>query len=777
MTVRQDRIASATVGTNHWVWDNPSYLSWKSRPSSVIWICGKPGSGKSVLAKTMQTRFLERSSSTQVLVLSWFYSARDNLVLHRQMFLAILSQLLSQDATVFSFIKEIYRSLLSSRGDVSSTHWSIINLQKAISAIFQGFQSRPVSALCIVDGLDESNVEHSEMDCSRRDALKFLTNLTSTGMPLRITFLSRPSDDIKRALKHHRSISMHEVNRPDIEYLIDKGVEILALRLDRDDSDSELLPHSSPSKRRRLSASAVTRSDSMQDEYFRNAVSEKKSLLSEIDNYLRANAKGVVLWVITVLDILQRRCQEEPFCDSQSLTEHLKSLPVEMMELYSRITSDLLQLFEKSPNNLKRARRVLMWVSVSTKYRMQLQDLLEVISYDFENPEINAKPMVFVGFTGWSSFRGELERLCGPFVEIIPILPRGEHFEERETTCWDTVQLAHETVRTFLQQDRNSLELGFSSAEAEMAVREDRRTYMRQTLPPLTPLLLSSPANTDDDYSMFCNYMESRPVLCFILKTLEFELQHLVHQKEGKALLADAVNHCFPLMEVLRSPHQEHEILPGSGTTIILNLFERPFSFAGSLLRMLGYLEFTNPVDGGKWERLHNVFFLACSTGQLNAVNALSALLPYLHVVHRSGIQRAIRDTIVKMGLDHFDHLVPPGGVLDLKMKFLSPSRYKCIFSGAYEPVTSSSRAHAAISQVYGKATFQGRDLTFEEILAALEVGSPLTQEPADEVAIYHRTPFTKLLKVETWYYEDSGHVEMGGEGSWSSNSTNGDSA
>ncbi|KAJ0119942.1 hypothetical protein J7T55_000792 [Diaporthe amygdali] len=753
MTVRQDRIASATVGTNQWIWNNPSYLFWKGRPSSVIWICGKPGSGKSVLAKTMQTQFLAGSSSRQSMVLSWFYSIRDNLVLHREMFLAILSQLLSQNPTVYSCIKGMYRSLLISRADVSSTHWSITELQAAISTIFHGLKGRPVSALCIVDGLDESKVEYSENDCSRSDALKFLTHLTSNGMPLRITFLSRPSDDIKRALKNQPSIFMHDVNRPDIENLIDKGVKSLGLQLDGYDSDNESQRSGSPTSLR-VPFPGHSRRDSIPDEYFNNADSEKREILSEIDLYLRMNANGVVLWVITVLEILRKRCQEVPFCDIRSLKKHLEGIPFEMKDLYSQITSDPSQPFRKSPDALNKARRVLMWVSVSSKYRMQLQDWREVISYDFENHETSEKPKFFAGITEWSSFRRQLERLCGPFVEIVPILPRGGHLQDQETTRWDTLQLAHETVRTFLQQDNSYPRLGFSAAEAERVVREERRIYMRRTLPPLTGLLVSGPAqHTDKDISMFCNYMESRPLLCFILQTLNFELQYFALQKDGKALLADAINQCDSITDRLHSQRQRSGLLHDSETTPVQTPeWSFPFLLAGSLLRVLGFLDFTDPVGGGSgpWS-LYSLFSLTCSLGQLNAVNALSSLLVCPHRIQLFQILGAMRHAAEEAGLN-YEH-----SVLGDALAFFNdiPAEFTCVLNASHNPVARSDRVHAAISQVFGHQIFSGGSAGFWSILAELKADSLLFESPlryrsqplnGDEYSIYQRTPFTKLI-------------------------------
>lgn len=107
-----------------------------------------------------------------------------------------------------------------------------------------------------------------------------------------------------------------------------------------------------------------------------------------------------MLWVITVIRILKQTLLKEPFCAIVGLKAQLESLPMEFADLYSHMISRLLKNF--GPNhegNLAKARRILMWVSVSSQYTFQLQDLLQITVYNFEGP--SNEPKVLLGSISW----------------------------------------------------------------------------------------------------------------------------------------------------------------------------------------------------------------------------------------------------------------------------------------------------------------------------------------------------------------------------------------
>jgi hypothetical protein len=39
--------------TGQWLLDSPAYRDWKTRPSSRLWLHGKPGCGKTIMSSTV----------------------------------------------------------------------------------------------------------------------------------------------------------------------------------------------------------------------------------------------------------------------------------------------------------------------------------------------------------------------------------------------------------------------------------------------------------------------------------------------------------------------------------------------------------------------------------------------------------------------------------------------------------------------------------------------------------------------------------------------------
>jgi hypothetical protein len=689
--------------------------------SSVIWIVGKPGSGKSVLAKTIQESLWTESSQSHSIVASWFYSARDSLTRHQLMFAALLYQLLSQSRDLFDYVKSIYRRLSAPDRSLSSSGWPVQDLKNAIRAIFSEGETNKKSGLIVVDGLDESNADDAGQDSTRTAALNFMLQLIGKKVPLRIIFLSRPDDDIYRVLRNEPFISMHNVNRPDIIVLIQRGIQAIARRLDGSDSDEEDLP--GDPKPPRVSSDAGSM-DTHALDYFSRADSEKRSVLSDIEDYLRVNAKGVILWVTTVIDILATRCKEEPFCDVRTLRSQLHSLPLELNDLYVQIAEKLLKSFKCNRDTLDRCRRALMWVSVSAERRFQLQDLLEVISYNFSNDESGPKTNAFAGFTNWPSFKREIERLCGPFIEVIPIRPR--HLTEKQPvpTQWDILQLPHESIRIFLQEGKGALAIGFSSAEAELLVREERRRYMSKTLPAVMPLLALSlhPARTDELEKM-CVYIENRPLLCFVLMTIDFEMSHTVFKPGG--------------------PENLYVILLYQSRSSSVN----PFRPAAALLQACGFFCFVEPTSSSNnfcLDILRKVFFIACSEGQLNTVNALSSLIVSPTPEQRSIIIESMRDAAQKGGVTR------ESAILGRDRNFRAEMEWGKRLTVENIDDDKNVRRSASISQVVANGIFDGGSVAFSSVRS--EFKSASLRARRDGVLRYRRTPFTRLASRDRDY-------------------------
>lgn len=58
INVHKSQVGPAAVGTASWIWTHPVYCSFSAQNSCILWIRGKPGSGKSVLARAIHQQLL-----------------------------------------------------------------------------------------------------------------------------------------------------------------------------------------------------------------------------------------------------------------------------------------------------------------------------------------------------------------------------------------------------------------------------------------------------------------------------------------------------------------------------------------------------------------------------------------------------------------------------------------------------------------------------------------------------------------------------------------------
>ena len=529
MDRRRDRIVAPEVSTTHWIWSNPSYLEWYRASSGILWIQGKPGSGKSVLAKSIQTRLLELADSSSVsisgrpIVGGWYYSQREMLRAHSMMLRSLLLQVLEQDRSLYSHAQQFLHNEVLSRGGYHAYLSDII--QKVLISI--GFSNRNNRQICcVVDGLDESHFRDRDLE-SREEMLLFFKRLVKPPSIFKLICLSRPNDDIKKSLRHYPSIVLQQLNLSDIEKIVDAGLKVVVQALSDDDSsmseDSDSKEGSDEEddslcafQKRPVAILAARRRPPKPTMdlnhlvgYFRKVKIEENYRLENIRKYLIKHASGVILWVTTILKALETRATE-PLCDLEQIEKELYRLPVDLEKLYREIVKGLVSTLAK--NTLDTSRRALIWVSVATAVRpFQLQELLDALSP-------NRKLKVH----SWNSFRRQLQRLCGPFIEVIRSAdsPYGD-LSTSDLRKDDEVQLLHQTVKDFLEDREAAGSLYVSTSQAQCVVETESMRYFETALPDPpsdnSPLPVQAGSDWKENVRKIAAYFEERPLLPFIL--------------------------------------------------------------------------------------------------------------------------------------------------------------------------------------------------------------------------------------------------------------------
>jgi len=288
--IRYSKISKEHKDSLEWLWAHAQYQAWsKSDDSRLLYVQGKPGSGKSTLTKYFRDNFPSNSSET--IVANYFYSDREgeSQRSHYGMLRSILYDILKQRETFFFHFQSEYRKC----GFVDSKRtWSYESLRKVLLSI--GVHPVPERLCLIIDAMDESD----DNSGNRRDVLQVLFDLCSkkNGCIVKIFISSRPIGVLEhRNREFHNFIRLQDETRDDINNF----------------------------------ARSFLGSD----------LNFTGSLLQRATNYITRHAQGVFVWVRLVKEELQPYA--ETGCSEKEIFEVLKSLPTELEDFYARILGRL----------------------------------------------------------------------------------------------------------------------------------------------------------------------------------------------------------------------------------------------------------------------------------------------------------------------------------------------------------------------------------------------------------------------------------------------------
>ncbi|KAH7370487.1 hypothetical protein BKA65DRAFT_471699 [Rhexocercosporidium sp. MPI-PUGE-AT-0058] len=452
MFSRREQVTHAESGTNEWIWSYGPYVEWCNDTSGILWIQGKPDSGKSVLAKTILGRLVSGSKDDLWHVADWFYNERggDRSTSHSSMLRALLFQILKQDRRLFRYYKDFYRS----------PEWlaSLPEVLLSLAAI----KEDPPSIL------------------------------------IKVLVLSRPNRQIEKGLKYSHRIVSEYANSRDIEMIADAGLRVLRKSMTSFDSSDEedirppvnrrpCRPGTKHTPRRTKMNIFISGSMSRAGRMFLRARESEEEELSSIRTYIPKHAQGVILWVTLIMQDLIHRVQKGMFTFVE-LKELLLGLPLEIHGMYQRILFNLQKT--NSYYDQVKARRILLWVIGASATRLlTLEELLDAfsITWDVEtglasmkDPVSSNRPQV----RSWKHFQRSLQELCGPFLSVVrPSSQLSDQiFHDFDVDESFLVQLTHQTAKDFLaSKDAESLTI--TDYEAKLKVDEDKMSYLKVVLP------------------------------------------------------------------------------------------------------------------------------------------------------------------------------------------------------------------------------------------------------------------------------------------------------
>lgn len=533
---RRDQITHAEDGTNEWIWLHPEYRAWEKEESSILWIQGKPGSGKSVLAKSIQERLSspsqrDHSAARNMLytrcrsssVTSWFYHGRGGAVgiSHRSMLQSILYQLLGQDRSLFQYYKDTYRKLR--RAGTGHCEWSTEQLEAVLSRMAAAGDEAP-EILCVVDGMDESEDVLGNYR-SRQQILSLFSSLVNESR-IKMIVLSRPARAIEREFRHCHHIILEAVNQTDIKRVVDAGLRSLLMSMQSfDSSDEEAPPITRRTNRKRIEVHSPRKP--IKPRIFNKVKNSEQAELDFIRDYLLEHAQGVILWVTLMMSELKRHVEKGMYTFKE-LREQLLGLPLRLNNVYERIVEDLDQRHNEADRT--KARRILAWViGASARQALQLKELLDALAIpsDLEaslesedDPIVANRPRI----RSWNHFRRSLYELCGPLVEVISLAkttPDGDSDRSFDVGPSSVVQLLHQTVKDFLANSQSAKLLYIKPSDAEWIVSRDGRQYLQLSFPlaptPYAPQTVAGKSGWEENFEEMVYYLEDKFLLTFVL--------------------------------------------------------------------------------------------------------------------------------------------------------------------------------------------------------------------------------------------------------------------
>ncbi|KAJ9658151.1 hypothetical protein H2198_003856 [Neophaeococcomyces mojaviensis] len=314
-----DASAKHRQNTGSWLLNSPEFIEWKKSRSSVLWIQGNAGCGKTVLCPTVIDNLIEECESTANSGMAYFYFDFNNQSIdqdHNRVLRSLIEQLSSQSGDIPKPLASLYQ-----RCRKGSVQPLTSDLLKSIHNIIDGFSL----FYLVIDGVDECK--------EKQEFLRFLNTVAQWKLP-QVHVFATSRTDINTEIRNCKWSCVTVIIE---KHLVDADIERhVFVTLDND----EILNGWDPGQQQAIATSLIK------------------------------GANGNFKWVACQIGAL-RQCHT-----LAELEDVLNCLSATLEETYERA----LAVIDEQRREVMR--NVLRWLSFSAR-PLRLEEIAEVMAVDF----------------------------------------------------------------------------------------------------------------------------------------------------------------------------------------------------------------------------------------------------------------------------------------------------------------------------------------------------------------------------------------------------------
>ncbi|KAG5769174.1 hypothetical protein H9Q72_003517 [Fusarium xylarioides] len=347
-----DTKGARAPGTCEWILENAEYQAWLNKKSSLFWISGGPGTGKTVMSLFLSEQVEKRCQDTDDHFLFYFCRFQHESYNKPHKLLRSLAYQLLNFSTDISKIQEVF-TYLDTPEKAKNALCSLECLWKILKVLLS--QSDLSTVYCIIDGIDE---------CELSDVLigkfrDYCTSRTGRKGPLKVALIGRDVYMLGIPI-HSRGPESSLSSIPGTESVeADASGVFYGVKLD-------------PDHHERINDDIATFIKWSLEPLQR--IQGFEAIRPQIEQDLLGRAEGTFLWVAFVVHELskKRTCLQ--------IAETVKDIPVGLYPIFGRMLNQI------DPKYRHVSATILKWIVIAMR-PLTLEELAYAIESDIEQME------------------------------------------------------------------------------------------------------------------------------------------------------------------------------------------------------------------------------------------------------------------------------------------------------------------------------------------------------------------------------------------------------